>query len=292
MPDVPLPKTQARAPSRVSTAPAPLAAAVLLALACPAGTGAQERPPSAGANFEARAEMATAASTQAAQATGAPARSEPSPGATAQAAGAPTDPPPRSESPPGAASGRLRFCAGLKTGNYTFAAERIAEKARPLGLDLEVVPTPGAADNLRRLRAGECDLALSQSDIFELRRAADPGGVRGVAPFARAYSEYVHVLCPVASGWTSTAQFGPETRLITGAEGSGSSETWRAFRAAEPRLDEMRRIPDRIDLVAFNRVKNSRDTCLLWVSGLNSADMQRANAMSVNTPDQIGRAHV
>jgi hypothetical protein len=106
-----------------------------------------------------------------------------------------------------AASGRLRFCDGLKTGNYTFAAERVAEKARPAGLDLEVVPTPGAADNLRRLRAGECDIALSQSDIFELRRAADPGGVRGIAPFARAYSEYVHVLCPVASGWTSTAQF-------------------------------------------------------------------------------------
>ncbi len=207
-------------------------------------------------------------------------------GAGAQERSPPAGAPARSEPSPGAASGRLRFCAGLKTGNYTFAAERIAEKARPIGLDLEVVPTPGAADNLRRLRAGECDLALSQSDIFELRGAEDPASVRGVVPFARAYSEYVHILCPVASGWTSVAQFGRGTRLITGAEGSGSSETWRAFRAIVPRADEVQRIPERIDLVAFNRVKNSRDTCLLWVSGLNSADMQRANAMSVNTPDR------
>jgi hypothetical protein len=244
-----------------------LAASVLLAFACPAGAGAQERPPLPGSSVDFSAKADAAAQ-------------------VAQATGAPADAPLRSEPSQAVASGRLRFCAGLQTGNYTFAAERIAEKARPLGLDLQVVPTPGAADNLRRLRAGECDIALSQSDIFELRRAEDPGGVRGVAPFARAYSEYVHVLCPVASGWTGTAQFGPGTRLITGAEGSGSSETWRAFRAAEPRLDEMRRVPDRIDLVAFNRVKNSRDTCLLWVSGLNSADMQRANAMSVNTPDR------
>src|SRR5215217_1489999 len=42
----------------------------------------------------------------------------------------------------------------------------------------------------------------------------------------------------------------------------------------------------RARIMAFNRVKNSRDTCLLWVSGLNSADMQRANAMSTNTPDR------
>src|ERR671938_282813 len=35
------------------------------------------------------------------------------------AAGAPSSPPPRSES--AAAPRRLRFCAGLKTGNYTFA---------------------------------------------------------------------------------------------------------------------------------------------------------------------------
>ena len=252
----------ARAPRRAAGASALLAVA-LLVLAVPAGAGAEEQPSAAPnpTDSDAKADAA---------------------------AGAPTGAPPRSESSPGAASGgRLRFCAGLRTGNYTFAAERIAERARSGGaLDLQVVPTPGATDNLRRLRDGECDVALSQSDIFDLRRAEDPDGVRGIVPFKRVYSEYVHVLCPIASGWTGTAQFGPNTRLITGAEGSGSSETWRAFRAAVPRLDAVQRIPEPINLVAVNRVKDSRDTCMLFVSGLNSSDIQGANAMSVNTPDR------
>jgi hypothetical protein len=211
---------------------------------------------------------------------------EPSSAGTDATAGAPASPPGRSESSSAGGSPRLRFCAGLRTGNYTFAAERIAERARSGALEVQVIPTPGAADNLRRLRAGECDIALSQSDLFDLYGAEDPDSVQGVVPFKRVYSEYVHMLCPIASGLTSTAGLGPATRLITGAEGSGSSETWRAFRAAVPRLEAVQRIPDPINLVAVNRVKDSRDTCMLWVSGLNSSDMQRANAMSVNTPDR------
>ena len=202
------------------------------------------------------------------------------------AAGAPAGPFPQSEPSPDARPRRLRFCAGSRTGNYTFAAERIAERARSGAVELEVVTTPGASDNLRRLRAEECDLALSQSDVFDLHGAEDPDSVRGIVPFKRVYSEYVHLLCPVASGLTSTAQFGPNTRLITGAEGSGTSETWRAFRAAVPRLDAVQRIPEPVNLVAVNRVKDSRDVCMLWVSGLNSSDIQGANAMSINTPDR------
>lgn len=199
-------------------------------------------------------------------------------------AGAPANPLPNSGPSADARSRRLRFCAGTPTGNYTFAAQRIAERAGAGAMD--VITTAGAVDNLRRLRAGECDLALSQSDVFDLHGAEDPESVRGIVPFKRVYSEYVHVLCPVASGLTSTAGFGPNTRLITGAEGSGTSETWRAFRAAVPRLDAVQRIPDPVNLVAVNRVKDSRDTCMLFVSGLNSSDIQGANAMSVNTPDR------
>ena len=203
------------------------------------------------------------------------------------AAGAPAKPFSSSGPAPDERPRRLRFCAGSRAGNYTFAAERIAERARYKDVELEVVITPGAADNLRRLRAGECDLGLSQSDVFDLHGAEDPDSVRGIVPFKRAYSEYVHVLCPVSSGLTGTAQFGPNApRLITGAEGSGTSETWRAFRAAVPRLDAVQRIPEPVNLVAVNRVKDSRDVCMLWVSGLNSTDIQGANAMSANTPDR------
>lgn len=199
--------------------------------------------------------------------------------------GAPSAPAASSGPSPDARSRRLRFCAGTRTGNYTFAAERIAERARAGAVEMDVVTTLGATENLRLLRAGECDFALSQSDVFDLHGGEDPDSVRGIVPFKRVYSEYVHLLCPVASGISSTAQFGPKTRLITGTDGSGTSETWRAFRAAVPRLDAVQRIAEPVNLVAVNRVKDSRDTCMLWVSGLNSNDIQGANGMSVNTPD-------
>lgn len=199
---------------------------------------------------------------------------------------APTDAAAQGAAPQNGAPQRLRFCAGTRTGNYTFAAERIAERARSDALEVEVVTTNGAADNLRRLRAEGCDIGLSQSDVFDLQGAEDPESVRGIVPFKRVYTEYVHVLCPIASRLTGTAQFGPNTRLVIGAEGSGTSETWRAFRAAVPRLDGVQRIPDPVNLVAVNRVKDSRDVCMLWVSGLNSSDIQGANSMSANTPDR------
>ena len=197
-------------------------------------------------------------------------------------AGAPSAPTASSGPSPDARSRRLRFCAGTRTGNYTFAAER----ARAGAVDMDVVTTLGATENLRLLRAGECDFALSQSDVFDLHGGEDPDSVRGIVPFKRVYSEYVHLLCPIASGISSTSQFGPKTRLITGTDGSGTSETWRAFRAAVPRLDAVQRVADPVNLVAVNRVKDSRDTCMLWVSGLNSDDIQGANGMSVNTPDR------
>ena len=53
-----------------------------------------------------------------------------------------------------------------------------------------------------------------------------------------------------------------------------------------PRLDAVPRIQEPVDLVAVNRVKDSRDICMLWVSGLNSSDIRGANAMSANTPDR------
>lgn len=238
----------------------------LLVLACPAGADTEQEP----AGAEAEAPFQT------------PARPPASPSARPSALRAA----PEEAASPDGGPRRLRFCAGTRTGNYTFAAERIAERARSDALEMQVVTTNGAADNLRRLRAGECDLGLSQSDVFDLSGAEEPESVLGIVPFKRVYTEYVHVLCPIASGLTGTAQFGPGTRLITGAEGSGTSETWRAFRAAVPRLDGVQRIPDPVNLVAVSRVKDSRDTCMLWVSGLNSSDIQGANAMSANTPDR------
>ena len=179
---------------------------------------------------------------------------------------------------------RARICAGSPTGNYTFAAREIAAHAGALG-ELEVITTAGSGDNLRRLADGECEMGFSQADVLALRAIEHPQQVAGLDPFKRVYGEYAHILCPLASGWTNAGAFDGRTRLIVGGDGSGTAETWRALIRAAPALAAVQRVNDPVNLVAVNRVKDSRDTCMLWISGLNSGDMQGANRMSANTPD-------
>lgn len=191
--------------------------------------------------------------------------------------------------PPAPARITARICAGSPTGNYTFAAERIAERLRETAgetLEVRVLHSAGSRDNLERLAADTCDIGFSQSDVLALRTAEAAHTLVGLEQFKRVYTEYVHIVCPIASGWTSTAQFGPGTRLIVGPVGSGGAETWRHFVRTVPRFAGVEAVYAPVNLVSVNRVKDSRDTCLLWISGLNSSDMQGANRMSANTPDQ------
>ena len=193
-------------------------------------------------------------------------------------------PPPPVGEPAAPARALLRICAGSPTGNYTFAAREIAARLAGPG-EAEVLATAGSGENLRRLAAGDCELGFSQADVLALRAAEHPEEMAGLDPLKRVYGEYVHLLCPIASGWTTAGALDGRARLILGGEGSGTAETWRAFTQAVPALRAVQRVNDPVNLVAVNRVKDSRDTCMLWISGLNSGDMQGANRMSANTPD-------
>lgn len=192
-------------------------------------------------------------------------------------------PPPQQEGLPPARA-LLRICAGSPTGNYTFAAREIASRLAGPG-EIEVLATAGSGENLRRLAAGDCELGFSQADVLALRATEHPEEMAGLDPLKRVYGEYVHLLCPIASGWANLGALDRHARLILGGEGSGTAETWRAFSQAVPGLRAVQRVNDPVNLVAVNRVKDSRDTCMLWISGLNSGDIQGANRMSVNTPD-------
>ena len=195
-----------------------------------------------------------------------------------------TPSPPAVPEPAPPARALLRICAGSPTGNYTFAAREIVARLAGPG-EVDVLATAGSGENLRRLAAGDCEIGFSQADVLALRLAEHPEEVAALDPLKRVYGEYVHLLCPIASGWTTASALDGRARLILGGEGSGTAETWRAFTQAVPALRAVHRVNDPVNLVAVNRVKDSRDTCMLWISGLNSGDMQGANRMSTNTPD-------
>ena len=184
----------------------------------------------------------------------------------------------------------LRICAGTERGNYTFTANEIAKRIGreqfPGGVT--VIRTGGSLDNLRRLETAECDVAIAQSDVTAMYQTERANTLNGIVPFAKLYVESTHILCPVASGWESVSDMGKaaaagrRARLIVGPDGGGSAETWRGLRAADAKLyDRIERLPDDPGRASLGMVRDSRDTSMLWVSGLGSEDMVRANDMSV-----------
>jgi len=197
------------------------------------------------------------------------------------------------QAPPGVDATRLRICAGGARGNYTFAANEIAQRVSKADFPggVQVITTGGSLDNLRRLEAGECDVGLAQSDVTSLFQAERAGSPDALVPFSKLYEEYVHVLCPIASGWEDVgdigkaAQSGRGARMIVGPDGSGGAETWRAMRQADVKLYErVERLPNDVGRASLGMVRDSNNTCMLWVSGLNSGDMVAADVMSVTNP--------
>lgn len=188
--------------------------------------------------------------------------------------------------------GALRICTGGPSGNYTFAGKEIAGRLASTFKEVKIVPTGGSLDNLRKLVSGECDMGFSQSDVADLYRIENPSAMSVLYPFKTIYTEYTQILCPTKTGWTKLSDLaearkkGAPVKMIVGPNGSGPAETWRAIRQSNPdAYDKIERVPDSPDITAASKVKDSADTCMLWVSGLNSGDMVSANDMSVRTRD-------
>lgn len=185
----------------------------------------------------------------------------------------------------------IRICAGSETGNYTFAVNEIAKRVSDTVANVEVIHTNGSLDNLRRLMNNECDFGMAQEDVNDMFILENPAALSTIEEFKSIYDEYVHLLCPVASGWRNVTDLrkaindGEQVRLIVGPDGGGQAETWRSLRRAHEDYDRIERLPNAIDMTAVSTVKDSDDTCMIWVSGLNSASMQAANLSSINTRD-------
>jgi TRAP-type uncharacterized transport system substrate-binding protein len=130
-------------------------------------------------------------------------------------------------------------------------------------------------------------MGFSQADVVGQYIVENPASRDNLAIFKVIYDEYVHILCPVASGWVSLSDFAVakgRRRLIVGAEGSGTAETWRIMRSVNDRqYSGIERDNQPVDITSASAVMDSKDTCMLWVSGLNSSDMIAANELSVRT---------
>ncbi|HWH76026.1 MAG TPA: hypothetical protein VNT76_01595, partial [Candidatus Binatus sp.] len=69
---------------------------------------------------------------------------------------------------------------------------------------------------------------------------------------------------------------------IIGPNGSGTAETWRIIRSTnESKYGNVEIDHRAVDIDSASIVMDSDNTCMLWVSGLNSSDMVAANELSI-----------
>lgn len=184
----------------------------------------------------------------------------------------------------------VRVCTGGKSGNYFWAGSEIAKRFSPdLFTSATLVNTNGSLTNLRRLTSNDvterCDIGFSQSDVMNQFQVEYPGTHEQIGLLKIAYTEYVHIVCPVASGWNTLSDIADAKgtrKMIVGPDGSGTAETWRIMRQADSKkYDAIQRDPSPADYSSAHTVADSKDTCMLWVSGLNSNDMKSANTLSL-----------
>jgi len=73
---------------------------------------------------------------------------------------------------------RLRLGTGMAGGRYAAFGEELAERLRGKGFEVDLVASEGSSENLRRLAAGEVDLAFVQGGVAQTQPAL---GVQGIA---------------------------------------------------------------------------------------------------------------
>lgn len=169
----------------------------------------------------------------------------------------------------------ISMCGGIEGGNYEYAAREIVRQAPG---HVTVQTTEGSVDNLDRLAANSCQFGIAQRDAWFLYGlgSAITSGTLDVS--RDLYPEYGHLVCNSTINDVSDLKRGDT--VLVGGKGSGSSVMWQAFVKANPRYAEVVTHPVG-GLIALGKVSDGTDAqCTLFVSGLRSAAMLKANEYS------------
>jgi hypothetical protein len=176
------------------------------------------------------------------------------------------------------------ICTGSGSGNYYWAAHQIIPFLPKQMFTGEVHKTDGTLDNINKLIDGTCGLAFGQSDVRSQFLVDTPALKDSIVVLAKVYTEITHVLCPAVSGWKSLTDMlkaKGEKHMIVGQPGSGTAETWRIWKQVDlAQYSSISLDPSPADFASAHDVAKSRNTCMLWISGLNSGDMVSTNDLS------------
>lgn len=181
----------------------------------------------------------------------------------------------------------LRICGGVATGNFNSIANEISKRVGD-NFTVTIVPSNGSLDNRNKLMNNECDIAPSQSDVSRQHEIDVPESVNSLFIISDLYVSYAHVFCPAASGWFTIKDVAKGNgTLIVGPKDAGAAQTWNRLRKANPIYENIKISNIIGGMSSISMVKDSKDTCMLWLAGLNSTAMKVVNNLSANNAKHI-----
>lgn len=173
----------------------------------------------------------------------------------------------------------LRICTGGENGGYFRTASEIASTLKGT-INIEVLPTNGSLDNLRKLEAGECDAAIVQSDAYGDYISTRPASTLNIERLTPLYTEYANLICNRNVGISRVGDLrGKDLTIAIGPTTSGTAVTWRSLVKQSPDFAEIRTDSDPISNRTVAKLVDATDIqCALFIAGLGAGTLLEVNA--------------
>ena len=161
----------------------------------------------------------------------------------------------------------IRVCSGKPGGNYDYTAKVMKQQMGGTA-DVVNINTKGSWENLEKINAGECDVAIVQSDALYLWTKEE--GNFGYFSVSDLYTEYAHLLCNRKSNVKEFYDLNQSTKVFSGGKGTGADVTIRGLKSADAEEGDNRyaKVPllnEESDDVALVKVKSRVADCLFYV---------------------------
>ncbi|MFI6094133.1 TAXI family TRAP transporter solute-binding subunit [Lentzea sp. NPDC051213] len=159
-------------------------------------------------------------------------------------------------------SGTLKI-AGGEPGGFYFDFASLLSDLSPAPLTITAVQTGGSGDNLKLLREGSADLALSLSDSAHLES--------GIVALGRVYENYLQLVVLDSSPYRSAADL-IDKPVSLGAAGSGAA--LQGERLALGVREEHYPLRNAVDAL-----KSGEIAALLWSGGVPTPELNKASGI-------------
>ena len=177
---------------------------------------------------------------------------------------------------------KLRFATGQKGGNYDKFSHLLQTEAAKVNIEVELIGTAGAMENLQKLLADNADAALVQSDVLALKQKKFPGQSL-ISEQAPMYRETVQLVANRGSGIKSIKDIDPQKHVIfIGPEDSGTAITWEGLCQQD---ESYCKIPVKHAdyTTALKEVETNPNALMMLVSGFRSDYLEQAEQFAKET---------